>query len=365
MAVLQDGPPKTTSTDRRESLMRSSSEIPSAGTILVVDARKEDRQLIAALLTADGFSVLTVDTGHAALSAVMAGPPDLVVLEALLPGLDGLELCKRLKADPATHLIPIIILTALQTREDKIAGLCAGADDYFSKPANPQQLRARIRSLVRLKRLTEDLASTEAVMLNLAATIEERDPHIQEHCQRVAAYAIALGVRLDLSDADLVALHRAAFLHDIGMVTVPDAVLLKPGPLTEEELAMVRVHPVTGDHLCGETRALAAVRPIVRSHHERYDGSGYPDGLRGDAIPLTAQILGIADAYDAMTTPHPHHQARSSAEALRELRGDVERGWRREDLVDAFIALAETHRLAHLANVFVEQPYQASLRHVL
>jgi putative two-component system response regulator len=257
------------------------------------------------------------------------------------------------------------MLTSLQTREDTIAGLNAGADDYFSTPASPRQLRARIRSLVRLKRLSEDLASTEAVMLTLAATIEERDPHIQHHCQRVAAYATALGVQLDLSDADLVALHRAAFLHDIGMVAVPDAILLKPGRLTGTEMAAVRQHPVIGERLCGELHALSAVRPIVRSHHERYDGSGYPDGLRGDAIPLTAQVLGIADAYDAMTTAHPHRPARSSADALLELLQDVQRGWRRKDLVAAFVTLASTHRLDRLAPVLIEEPYQASLMHAL
>lgn len=328
------------------------------GRILIVDDTDEDRRLLLRLLTAEGHTAQAVDDGLSALTAVAEFSPDVVLLDVMMPGMTGFDVCQRLKGNPATRLTPVVLVTSLSEREDKIQGINAGADDFMSKPVNPHELRARVRSLVRLKRFTDDLDSAEAVIMSLAMTIEARGGNTGGHCERVAAFAAALGVRLDLAADDLAALHRAGYLHDVGKISVPDGLLLKPGPLTPEEFEIMKRHTLTGAQLCGELRTLRSVRPIVRSHHERIDGSGYPDGLRSDAIPLLAQVLSIADAYDAMTSSRPYRAAMTSTAALDSLRDDVTRGWRRRDLVEEFVILAEHGRLTSLAAEPHKSPVQ-------
>lgn len=319
------------------------------GRILVVDDAEEERRLLVRLLTSHGYTVEVAGDGPAAIAAVTAFSPDVVLLDVEMPGMSGFEVCKILKGDRATRLIPVVIVTGLGEREDKIEGINAGADDFMTKPVNPHELRARVKSLVRLKRFTDDLDWAQSVILSLALTIEARDPYTGGHCERVASYAAALGVHMDLPLEDLSALHRSGYLHDVGKVAVPDAVLTKDGRLTPEEFDLIKQHPVVGEALCCELRALRAVRPIVRSHHERLDGSGYPDGLRGDAVPLLAQVLSIADAYDAMTTTRSYRAAMPATDALQALTDEVKKGWRRADLVDAFMDLAAHGRLERLA----------------
>jgi putative two-component system response regulator len=265
--------------------------------------------------------------------------PDLVLMDVLMPKLSGFQVCERLKQNKATRLTPVVLVTALYESGDRIQGINAGADDFLTKPVNAHELKARVRSLVRLKRYTDDLDSAESVILSLALVIEARDAYTDGHCQRLATYATALGTAIGLSEDQLAALYRGGFLHDVGKIGIPDAVLLKPGALTADEYTQIKEHPVIGDRLCGEMRSLRQVRPIVRHHHERLDGSGYPDSLRGDAIPLVAQIMGIVDVYDAVTTARPYKVAATPEQAFEELLGEVKRGWRRRDLVDAFIAV--------------------------
>jgi putative two-component system response regulator len=234
-----------------------------------------------------------------------------------------------------------VLITALSQREDRIEGINAGADDFLTKPVNAHELKARARSLVRLKRYTDDLDTAESVIMSLALVIEARDAYTDGHCQRLAGYATAVGTALRLSDEDLAALYRGGYLHDVGKVGISDAVLLKTARLTKREYEVIQQHPVIGDRLCGELRSLRRVRPIVRHHHERLDGSGYPDRLKGDAIPLLAQIMGIVDVYDAITTERPYKPAARPERAFEELMAEVKSGWRRKDLVEAFIALRE------------------------
>jgi putative two-component system response regulator len=313
---------------------------PSLGRVLVVDDVEANRSLVTALLTRDGYRVDSVASGAAALECVRRNPPDLVLLDVMMPAPNGFDVCRALKADAVTRLIPVVLITALQQSEDRIRGFEAGADDFVSKPFNAHELRARVRSLLRLKRYTDDLDSAESVILSLALTIEARDGYTEGHCERLARYAAMLGRRIDLGDEDLRVLERGGYLHDIGKVGVPDAILLKPGRLTPGELAIMRQHAVIGDRLCGELRSLRQVRPIVRHHHERLDGSGYPDGLRGDAIPLFAQIIAIVDVFDALTTERPYKAAVAADAACAELIAEAQRGLHRRDLVDAFVALA-------------------------
>jgi putative two-component system response regulator len=320
----------------------------SAGTVLVVDDVPANAQLLERLLTREGYLVHTARDGETALADVARMSPDLVLLDVVLPGLDGFEVCRRLKADPATHLIPVVLVTSLDERENRLRGIRAGANDFLTKPIDVQEVRARTQSLVRLKRCTDDLESAESLILDLALTIEARGAYTEGHCSRLARYATALGQQLHLGPDDLNALHRGGFLHDIGEVGIPDAILLKPAALTHAEYEIVKGHTVIGDAFCRELRSLRAVRPIVRHHHERLNGTGYPDGLRGDAIPLLAQIIAVVDVYDALTTVRPYKSALPAERAYQQLLVEVEHGWWRRDLVEEWIALAESRRLTSM-----------------
>ena len=314
----------------------------TAGKILVVDDEPLNVEVFSRLMLRLGYEVLTASNGESALESVAAGHPDLILLDVNMPsgGIDGFEVCRRLKSDPKTRLIPIVLITGLTAIEDRIKGIEAGADDFLAKPPVIAELEARVRSLTRLKRYTDELDSAESVILSLGLTIEARDPYTQGHCQRLAKYATALGTRLGLDDDQLVALHRGGFLHDVGKVAIPDAVLLKPGRLTPEEYVLMQQHTVIGFNLCQELRSLDDVRPIVRHHHERPDGTGYPDQLKGEAIPLLARILSVVDVYDALTTKRPYKPAMTSPQALETLREEARKGWRFESLVEEFISLA-------------------------
>ena len=314
-------------------------EAPLQGRVLVVDDSVVTARLLSGLLTQDGHKVRTAGNGDEALALVAREQPDLVLMDVMMPGKNGFEACRALKQDASTRLIPVVLVTALQDFSDRVQGLEAGADDFLTKPVNVSELRARVRSLMRLKRYTDDLESADSVLLTLAQTIEARDAYTDGHCQRLARYAVALGRSLGLVAADLADLEHGGFLHDIGKVAIPDAVLFKSGPLSVAEYELVKTHTVIGERLCSGLRSLRGVRTIVRHHHERLDGSGYPDHLAGDAIPLLAQIIGIVDVYDALTTTRPYKDALDEPRAHEELRREVQRGWRRTDLVDAFIAV--------------------------
>jgi putative two-component system response regulator len=307
--------------------------------ILVVDDLEANRALIARMLAPDGYLVSGAADGAQALRMIAAQHPDLVLLDVMMPGTDGFAVCRALKGAPSTRLIPVVLITSLSESSSRIEGLDAGADDYVSKPVNAQELRARVRSLLRIKRYTDDLDSAESVIVSLALTIEARDAYTDGHCQRLARYGVALGREIGCQQEDLDALQRGGFLHDIGKVGIPDAVLLKSSRLTPDEYDVIKQHTVIGDRLCGSLRSLRRVRPIVRHHHERLDGTGYPDGLRGNEIPLLPQIIGIVDVFDALTTERPYKPALSLEDAARELTAEAARGWRNAELVDIFVSL--------------------------
>lgn len=323
----------------------------NAGTILVVDDSVQNLEVLGRLMTHLGYDVQTASDGASALRSVALHPPDLVLLDVNMPGIDGFEVCRRLKDDPATRLIPIVLITTLTESQDRIRGLEAGADDFVSKPPVMAELQARVKSLLRLKRYTDELDSAESVILSLGLMIEARNPYTDGHCERIAAYATALGERLGLSDDQLVALDRGGFLHDVGKIAVPDAVLLKPGPLTPSEYALMQQHTVIGDKLCSELRLLDDVRPIVRHHHERPDGTGYPDHLKGEEIPLLARVLAVVDVYDALRTERQYKPAFTHEHAIRELREEAARGWQFPALVEEFVAVAQERDLRQPAHV--------------
>jgi putative two-component system response regulator len=305
-------------------------------TVLVVDDDQAVRSFFARLLSADGYIVDFAGDGPTALSQATSTAPDVVLLDLNLPELDGFEVCRRLKRDAATRLTPVIIVTGLNAREERVKGLDAGADDFLTKPVDTAELLARVRSAARVKHYTDDLDSVGSIIMTIANMIEVRDGYGEGHCYRMANYATSLGRSLSLDEADVRSLYRGAFLHDIGMLAVPESVLGRNGPLQPEEYALIKSHPVVGDRLCSNLRSLQTVRPIVRHHHERLDGSGYPDGLQGDQISLLAQIVGVVDVYEAVTTQRPYQTAKSSEEAIAVLQSHVERGWRQRRIVAAF-----------------------------
>jgi putative two-component system response regulator len=309
----------------------------NAGKVLVVDDYEPNLCGLRDLLQGAGYTVFAASNGADALRLVHDERPDLVLLDVMMPGMSGIEVCADLKGSAATCLTPVVLVSAAQEREMRLLGLKAGADDFLNKPIDTEELYVRVRSLIRLKRLTDDLESAESLFLTLARIIEARDPYTEGHCERLAEYATALGARLDLEHADLEALYRGAFLHDIGKIAVPDNVLLKKGKLTRREYEQMKQHPVIGDGLCRTVRSLESVRPIVRHHHERLDGSGYPDNLAGDEIPLLARIVTVVDVFDALTTNRPYRKALATAVAYKALREEADAGWWDRRLVDMFI----------------------------
>jgi putative two-component system response regulator len=304
------------------------------GRILVVDDDEHVRKSLAEFLKLDGHEVVMASDGEQALGEVAKDPPDLVLLDLMMPGMDGLEVCRRLKAMDSTRLIPIVMVTALQDRGTKVKALEAGTDDFLGKPFNRVELQARVRSLLRLKRYTDELESVESVLFSLARSVEAKDAYTGDHCGRLSTYSLALGRWAGLSPEKLKALERGAILHDIGKVAIADAILLKPGGLTPDEFEAMKQHTLIGERICQPLRSLRFVLPIIRSHHERLDGSGYPDGLSRDAIPITARVLQIADIYDALTTKRPYKPACSPEEAFEILRSEAKKGWREEQLVE-------------------------------
>ena len=305
--------------------------------VLIADDRESIRSLFHRLLSADGHDVVLAPDGASALAAVHRHRPDVVLLDVAMPLVDGLEVCRQLKADPATRLMPVVLVSGQTELTDRINGIEAGADDYLSKPVHPHELRARVRSLSRVKQLIDALDSAEAAFVALALTIEARDPYTMGHCERLSRTAVGLGRALGLGIDDLHALHRGGYLHDIGKVGVPDSVLLKPAPLTAEESALMRRHPEIGDSLCAPLQSLRSVRPIILSHHERLDGSGYPNALRGDEVPLLAQIVGIVDVYDALTSRRPYRDALSHDEAVKFMMEETHAGRFNPRYVEAFL----------------------------
>jgi putative two-component system response regulator len=304
--------------------------------VLVADDNEANRELLLELLTAEGYYVVLAANGSEALEQVRSGSIDLAVLDVVMPRPSGFEICQSMKNRVETRLTPVVLLTSLNSENDKIRGIMCGADDFLSKPVNKHELLARVYSLLRLKQFTDELDNAESVLLSLALTIEAKDPYTEGHCDRLSKYSVALGNKLGLSDELLVALRRGGSIHDIGKLAVPERILLKPGPLDVEERRVVEQHTVIGERICAPLRSFRNVLPIIRHHHERWDGSGYPDGLKGDAIPLTARILQITDVYDALTTDRPYRGALPVSEALAIMHAEASRGWWDEPLLNEF-----------------------------
>jgi putative two-component system response regulator len=308
--------------------------------VLVVDDVAANRELLEGHLDDLGYDVRRARDGVEALEAIAADEPDLVLLDIDMPRHDGISVCERLKAHPTRRLIPIVILTASNDRGTRLRGIAAGADDFLSKPFDAKELLVRTRVLLRQRALNRRLDATEGVLFALARAVEARDRHTIHHAERVGRYAQAIGVALGLDTEDTAMLYEGGVLHDLGKIAIPDAILLKPGPLSDHEFATMRQHSVEGERICLSLRSVAHYLPIIRHHHERVDGGGYPDHLEDNDIPAGARIVAIADAWDAMVSDRPYRAGLDPEEAMRRLRAGAGKQWDAE-MVQIFFSLLD------------------------
>ena len=316
--------------------MLTHSKYPITGTILVADDQVANRELLTELLAAQGFKIITAADGSDALDQLRRVPTDLVLLDVMMPKMTGFEVCEKIKANPDTYLIPVILVTGLSDKENRIEGIRVGADDFLTRPVDRTELLARVTSLLKLKYRTDELERAESVLFTLARSIEGKDPYTHGHCERLAEYSAALAQHIGLPEDQVTALRRAGVVHDVGKIAIPDAIILKPASLSPDEWKLVREHPVIGERICAPLKSFRSVLPIIRHHHEKLDGSGYPDGLKGDQTPIAARVLQIVDVYDALTTIRPYKPAFSITDALQTMKTEVAKGWWDPKIFDEF-----------------------------
>ncbi len=313
--------------------------------VLAVDDVPVNLRLLEAMLQPLKCEVIKAENGEEALELLRHSDIDIVLLDAMMPVMDGFEVCRRLKQDQTTRMIPVIMVTALEDTDSKVRAIESGADDFITKPVNRAELIARVTSLLKTKKLNENLVSLENVLFSLASAVEAKDSYTEGHIRRVSRLAIDIGRSMNLPSADIEALRVGGILHDIGKIGIPDSVLNKTGSLSAAEWAVVRTHPDVGCRVIEPLRPfLKGALEVIRHHHERMDGTGYPDGVEGDDISIPARIMAVADIYDALTTDRPYHAALSKEEALTIIQDDADRGRLDSSVVKSLVALLGSAR---------------------
>jgi putative two-component system response regulator len=314
--------------------------------ILVVDDQPTIAGLMSQLLTLKGYEVVTAADVLQAEAEVRRQAPDLILSDVHMPGKSGYELCRQLKSDPATRLIPFVLITGLSDSAGKLQGIEAGADDFLNKPVLAEELMARVKSLLRMKEFTDELETADSVLCTLGLIVEGRDPYTEGHCERLAARAMDLGRHLGLDEDSILALRRGGYLHDLGKIAVPDAILKKGSDLTPSEWVIMKQHPITGENICKPLKSLRLVLPIIRHHHEHANGSGYPDGLGAGEIPLLPRVLQVVDVYDALTTARTYKPALTHEQAAQTMREEARQGLWDAELVNEFFSMLVEKRSA-------------------
>lgn len=316
-------------------------DAPRAQKILIVDDHPYNLELLEEYLRPEGYHTISARDGLEAIEKYVAEQPDLIIMDVMMPKLNGFQVTEQLKTIEEVSWVPIVLVTALSEAEDRIRAIEAGADGFLSKPYHQRELLAKVRSLLRLKSRFDEQDNQQTVVFSLAAAVEAKHVYTRGHSERVAHYAVRLARHLDFDEKDILALRYAGLLHDIGKIGMADAILDKPGPLTDAEYAVVRTHPGVGARICVPLRAASAFTPMIRHHHERFDGRGHPDGLGGRDIPFGARIIAIVDSYDAMTSTRSYRRAMPPADAVAILRRERGLGQWDEELLDAFLDLVE------------------------
>ncbi len=311
--------------------------------VLAVDDDPAALDLIQQCLAPEGYDMYFAKTGEQAMAQLDRDPPQVVVCDLQMPGLGGPDLIRRIRTHPAGALITIIVMSETRDLDAVIHALTAGANETVIKPFDSFELRMRVHSALAQKRLIDDLADAETILESLARAVESRDVHLGNHVERLQLYALHYGKHLKLNGEDLRALCRGATLHDLGKIAIPDSILLAPRKLTQEEWVIMRSHPVRGEELCRPMRTMATTLPIIRSHHERWDGSGYPDALKAEAIPKLARYFQILDVFDALTNKRPYRPSLAWNEAIDQLKVEEAKGWYQLGLVDAWKATLEAN----------------------
>lgn len=313
--------------------------------ILVVDDQPENIDLIKHYFLNLPYKIYSAANGVQAMQLVSENPPDLIILDVVMPEMDGFEVCRRLKTNPRTRLIPIIMVTSLDKSRNKIQGIKAGVDDFLTKPIDFIELKTRVASLLRVKRFTDELENAEKIIFSLALAVEAKDKYTMNHCRRIAKFGAILGDRLGLKNDIIRTIRRGAYLHDIGKIAISDKILLKKGPLEKHEFEIIKRHPIIGVQICNPLNTLKTTLPIIKHHHERYNGTGYPDGLAKLEIPLTAQIVAIVDSFDALTSNRPYRKALSKSEAITQLKHETEKGLWNRDLTEIFLEIIDNQSI--------------------
>jgi putative two-component system response regulator len=305
-------------------LLEPSAEIPPR--VLAIDDDPGSLQVLEAVSALAGFSLTTSSRPLECIELMLSMEPDVVLLDVMMPEITGFELCRRIKAHPDLRFVPVVLITALDSKEDRLEGLEVGCDDFMAKPFDRAILTTRVRSLARVRRLTMNLDNAEKVLEALARSVEAKDATTGDHCDRLTRSGLMFADHLGFSPAERRAMGRAGVLHDIGKIGIPDAILLKPGKLTEEEWVVMKTHTTIGADLLTPLRTMRLVAPIVRHHHERWDGQGYPDGLAGEKIPRLARAFQILDAFDALTSERPYKAAFTAEKACEILSQEMKSG---------------------------------------
>jgi putative two-component system response regulator len=313
----------------------------SRGTVLAVDDDPGALSALADALGTLGFEVVQAANGSDALELATQHHPDVVLLDVQMPGMDGFEVCRQLKSDPRMLLVPVVFLTGHGSRRARLEGLEAGATDFLNKPCDLVELEVRVRNLVNFRKMTTELDSAEQMVFSIARVVEARDQATGDHCERLARLSVRLGRRLGLDEVGLTALRRGGYLHDLGKIGIPDAILLKPERLTQSEWSVMKRHVEIGVEICSPLQSLQPLLPLIRHHHERYDGSGYPDGLIGDTIPLLARVFQVVDVYDALTVDRCYRKAMTPDDAVRILQEETAQGYWDSQIVRAFLDMLD------------------------
>lgn len=296
-------------------------------SILIADDDAQALNILQQIMLGQGYDVITAGDGYTARDRIFESKPDLVIVDNYMPGLSGNEIIREVKANPDTRFIPVVMLTGYTETPEKVESIEAGADDFINKPFKAIELTTRIRSLLKVKFINDDLDSAEGVIFALARAIEAKDSYTQGHTERVSQFALVVGHHLGLSQEEQNALYKGGILHDIGKIAIPDAILNKPGRLTDDEFITIRTHPDRGEKICTPLNSMRLALPVIRSHHEKLDGSGYPDKLSGDQVPTAARIMAIVDVYDALTTNRSYRAAMPQEKAFSILDAEADKGW--------------------------------------